>query len=68
MYSEKFTNGELWHKRLGHLNRKVDDYSRKVFLYFLQNKSEVTETFKNFKSLVENQTGNQTEVTTKAQD
>lgn len=34
----------------------VDDYSRKVFLYFLKEKSEVFYMFKAFKSLVENQT------------
>lgn len=35
----------------------VDDYSKKVFLYFLKAKSEVFAIFKEFKALVENQTG-----------
>lgn len=35
----------------------TDDCSRKVFTYFLKNKSLVFETFVNFKKLVENQTG-----------
>lgn len=35
----------------------VDDYSRKVFVYFLKKKSDVFETFRTFKQLVENQTG-----------
>lgn len=34
----------------------VDDFSRKVFVYFLRKKSEVFETFVNFKNFVENQT------------
>lgn len=34
----------------------IDDYSRKVFVYFLKAKSEVLETFKEFKQMVENQT------------
>lgn len=34
----------------------VDDFSRKVFLYFLKAKSEVFDTFKIFKAFVENQT------------
>lgn len=34
-----------------------DDFSRMVFLYFLKHKSEAFEKFKEFKSLVENQTG-----------
>lgn len=35
----------------------IDDYSRKVFIYFLTTKDEVEETFKAYKQLVENQTG-----------
>lgn len=35
----------------------VDDYSRKTFVYFLKQKSEVLEKFKEFKAMVENQTG-----------
>lgn len=36
----------------------IDDYSRKSFVYFLKSKDEVTQTFKEFKSFVENQTDN----------
>lgn len=35
----------------------VDDFSRKVFVYFLKNKSEVFDTFIGFKNTIENQTG-----------
>ena len=35
----------------------IDDYSRKVWVYFLKRKSEVFETFKKWKILIENQTG-----------
>jgi hypothetical protein len=34
----------------------IDDFSRKTWIYFLRKKSEVFEKFKEFKSLVENQT------------
>lgn len=34
-----------------------DDYSREIFVYFLKKKSDVFETFKTFKQLVESQTG-----------
>jgi len=34
----------------------LDDYSRKVSVYFMKNKSETLEKFKEFKSLVENET------------
>lgn len=34
----------------------IDDYSRKVFLYFLKAKSDTLDAFKTFKALVENQT------------
>lgn len=34
----------------------IDDHSRKVFVYFLKAKSDVFETFKNFKQMAENQT------------
>jgi len=34
-----------------------DDFSRKIFVYLLTNKSEVFNKFKSFKALVENQTG-----------
>ena len=35
----------------------IDDFSRKTWVYFLKEKSEVFETFKNFKALVEKQSG-----------
>ncbi|KAJ0172339.1 hypothetical protein K1T71_012312 [Dendrolimus kikuchii] len=35
----------------------IDDFSRKIFCYFLKGKDEVFTYFKTFKSLVENQTG-----------
>jgi hypothetical protein len=35
----------------------IDDKSRKTFVYFLKSKGEVLEKFKEFKALVENQTG-----------
>ena len=35
----------------------IDDYSRKTWIYFLKAKSEVFERFREFKTLVENQTG-----------
>jgi hypothetical protein len=34
----------------------IDDFSRKTWIYFLRKKSEVFKKFKEFKSLVENQT------------
>ena len=34
----------------------IDDFSRNTWIYFLRNKSEVFERFKEFKALVENQT------------
>lgn len=37
----------------------TDDFSKKVFVYFLKAKSEVLDTFIEFKNLVENQTGKQ---------
>ena len=36
----------------------IDDYSRKIWVYFLNSKSEAFVTFKIFKSLVEKETGN----------
>lgn len=33
----------------------VDDYTRYIFVYFLQNKNQALKCFKNFKALVENQ-------------
>ena len=35
----------------------IDDYSRKVCVYFLKNKFDVFCTFKKWKALVENETG-----------
>jgi len=35
----------------------IDDYSRRIFIYTLENKNQVSEVFRNFKRLVENQTG-----------
>eukprot|EP00253_Pinus_taeda_P031014 PITA_31014 len=35
----------------------IDEFTRKTWVYFLKNKSEVFEKFQNFKSLVENQSG-----------
>ena len=35
----------------------IDDYCRKTWIYFLKAKSEVFERFREFKTLVENQTG-----------
>jgi hypothetical protein len=34
----------------------IDDFSKKTWIYFLRMKSEVFDKFKEFKSLVENQT------------
>ena len=35
----------------------IDDFSRKTWIYFLKTKGEVFAQFKEFKALVENQTG-----------
>ena len=35
----------------------IDDYSRKTWIYFLKAKSEVFGRFREFKTLIENQTG-----------
>jgi nicotinamide mononucleotide adenylyltransferase len=35
----------------------IDDHSRKVWVYFLKQKSEVYEVFKKWKAMVENETG-----------
>ena len=35
----------------------IDDYSRRVWVYFLERKKEVFEVFQKFKALVENQSG-----------
>lgn len=47
-------------RSLGHalyLLTFIDDYSRKVFVYFLKNKSDVFETFVSFRNYIEKQTG-----------
>jgi hypothetical protein len=40
----------------------IDDFSRKTWIYFLRKKLEVFEKFKEFKSLVENQTNKKIKV------
>ena len=35
----------------------IDDYSRKTWIYFMKTKDEVFDRFKEFRALVENQTG-----------
>jgi hypothetical protein len=40
----------------------IDDFSRNTWIYFLRNKSEVFDKFKEFKALVENQTKNKIKV------
>ena len=40
----------------------IDDFSRNTWVYFLKKKSEVFNTFKAFKTLVENQTEKKIEV------
>lgn len=37
----------------------IDDFSRKFWVYFLKNKSQVFTTFKQWKTLIEKQTGKQ---------
>ena len=40
----------------------IDDFSRKTWIYFLKTKGEVFARFKEFKALVENQTGKKIKV------
>jgi hypothetical protein len=40
----------------------IDNFSRNTWIYFLRNKSKVFDKFKEFKSLVENQTGKKIKV------
>ena len=40
----------------------INDFSRNTILYFLKNKSEFFSKFKEYKALVENQTGNKIKV------
>lgn len=52
--------GPMKNKSLGHYSYFVlfiDDFSRKMFVYFLKNKSDVFEAFKEFKMKVELETG-----------
>lgn len=42
----------------------IDDHSRKMFLYFIKNKSNAYNKFKEFKALVENQTGHKIKIRT----
>ncbi|GJV76305.1 retrovirus-related pol polyprotein from transposon TNT 1-94, partial [Tanacetum coccineum] len=60
-------NATLWHQRLRHMSEKeeggsryyvtfIDDSSKKVWVYFLRNKSKVFNTFKKWKAAVENET------------
>jgi hypothetical protein len=35
----------------------IDDFSRKIWVYFLKNKSDVFAIFKQFKAMVENESG-----------
>ena len=37
----------------------IDDFSRKVWVFFLRHKSEVFATFKQWKTMIEKQTGKQ---------
>ena len=38
--------------------RFIDDYSQKTWVYFIKQKSKTFEVFKNFKNLVEKESGN----------
>ena len=40
----------------------IDDFSRNIWIYFLQKKSEVFAKFKEFKALIENQSENKIKV------
>lgn len=40
----------------------VDDFSRKTWIYFLKHKDEAFDMFKNFKALIENQSGKKIKV------
>lgn len=40
----------------------IDDYSRKVFVYFIRQKSQYLDKFKEFKNMAENQTGKRIKV------
>ena len=45
------------HGGTSHVLSIIDDYSRKVWLFLMRHKSEVFEKFKNFKTMIEVQTG-----------
>ena len=51
MWAHVFTLLELYYVLF------IDDYSRKSWIYFLRAKSETFDRFKEFKTLIENQTG-----------
>lgn len=53
-------NGPMENRSIGgarYILTFIDDHSRKIFVYFIQEKSEVFDKFVEFKALVENQTG-----------
>ncbi|XP_070026462.1 uncharacterized protein LOC142182230 [Nicotiana tabacum] len=50
----------LWHKRLGHIS--IDRVKRYMYLYFLFNKSEALDAFKDYKTEVEKQAGAQIKI------
>ncbi|CAM8876608.1 unnamed protein product [Rhodiola kirilowii] len=59
-----YVHSDLWGptKTESHSGKKyfmtfIDDFSRRVWIYFLARKSDAFETFKTWKTLVENQTG-----------
>eukprot|EP00253_Pinus_taeda_P027307 PITA_27307 len=64
MVATTSTVENLWHQRFGHLNlqdlillQKKDDCTRFSWVYFLSKKSQAFRYFKEFKSMIENQTG-----------
>lgn len=53
-------NGPMENRSIGdarYILTFIDDHSRKIFVYFLREKSEVFDRFIEFKSMVEKQTG-----------
>lgn len=57
--------GPMENQSIGHaryLLTLVDDYSKKVFVYFLRAKSDVSSTIIDFKKFIENQTGEKIKV------
>lgn len=57
---EPMENMSIGHAR--YILSFIDDYSRKIFIYFLKEKSEVMSTFIDFKVFIENQTGKKIKV------